>query len=420
MRILYLCPDLGIPVLGSKGGAVHVRELVAALVRRGHSVVVAAPVATKSPWEEPATLAAPLLLIKPQREAAAAVGDVKAYTHSLGVGLPLGGELRRILYNQELVAKLVPRFADALPDVVYERASLFSTAGAEIAAALRVPLLIELNAPLAVEQAAYRRSELVELASAAERATLTRADAVLAVSAALRDYALGLGAAAERVHVVANGVDTRAFRPGPRDHAVGERFGLDGGPVLGFVGGLRPWHGVECLPELLQRLDTRHPTVRLVVVGDGPLREELERELAARGVAAHAIFTGTLPHEDVPLLIRHFDAALAPYREPNGHAFYFSPLKLFEYMACGAAVVGARIGQVADVVRDGETGLLCAPGDVAGLAAACDRLLSDPALRRNLGRAAAEHVASHYTWDRNAAWLAALASSLVGSERPVE
>jgi len=331
----------------------------------------------------------------------------------------LAGDLRRILYNQELVAKVVRRFGDARPDVVYERASVFSTAGIQIAAALDVPLLVELNAPLAVEQETYRGSQLVELASAAERETLTRAGAVLAVSDALREYAVERGAAAERVHVVPNGVDASLFRPGPRDRDVGERFGLNGGPVVGFVGGLRPWHGVESLPELLERLVARHPDVRLVVVGDGQLREELERETAARGVAAHATFTGALPHEDVAALIRHFDAALAPYREPNGHAFYFSPLKLFEYMACGVPVVGARVGQVADVVRDGETGLLYRPGDVEGLAAACDRLFGDPALRSSLGRAAAEHVAARYTWDGNAARVAALASSLLEAQSAV-
>ena len=412
MRILYLCPDLGIPVLGRKGAAVHVRQLATALGRCGHSVVVAAPLATKSPWETPATFETPLMLVEPRRGKLAAVADVKAFTQSLGISVPLAGELRRILSNHALVTALTHRFGRDPPDVVYERAALFSTVGAELSAAFEVPLLVELNAPITVEQAKYRRSQLVELAAAAERETLTRADAVLAVSAALAEYAVGRGADPSRVHVVPNGVDTRAFRPGPRDAAVGTRFGLNGGPVLGFVGGLRPWHGVGSLPELLERLVPRRPDIRLVVVGDGPLRNELERELRARGVRAHATFAGSLPHEDVPALVRHFDAALAPYQQPDGHPFYFSPLKLFEYMACGVAVVGARVGQVAEIVDDGNTGLLYEPGDVAGLAAACERLLDDPTLRRTLGRAAAERVASRHTWDGNAVRVAALAASL--------
>src|SRR5262249_3886498 len=178
------------------------------------------------------------------------------------------------------------------------------------------------------------------------------------------------------------------FRPGPADPGVRARWRLGDGPLLGFVGGLRPWHGVEALPEVLGRLARRHPGLRLVVVGDGPLRADLERDLRGRDLGRAVVFTGSVPHEEVPALVRHFDVALAPYARP-GHPFYFSPLKLFEYMACAAPVVAAALGQIAEVVRDGETGLLVPPGDAAALAAACDRLLADAALGRRPGRAAA-------------------------------
>src|SRR5207253_6102752 len=115
-----------------------------------------------------------------------------------------------------------------------------------------------------------------------------------------------------------------------------------------------------------------------------------------------AVFTGSVPHEDVAELIRLFDVALAPYPTLD-HAFYFSPLKLFEYMACGVPVVAAEIGQIAEVVRDGETGLLYPPGDADAFVAACDRLLADPPLRRRVGEAAAEEVATRDTWGPNAA-----------------
>ncbi len=415
MRILYVCADFGIPILGRKGAAVHVRELVAAFIRAGHSVIVAAPVKTKSPWEAPATLRAPLLQVEPGPESGAVIEELEAFTQSLGVSRTLPGELRRILYDLQLAAELNRRFQAEPPDFVYERASLYSTAGAELADAFGVPLLVETNAPLALEQAAYRGSELTALAAAAERRTLSRADAVLAVSAPLRDYAVSLGAARTRVHVVPNGVDARVFRPGPRDPALAARFGLNGGPVLGFVGGLRPWHGLEFLPPLLERLVVRHPDTCLVVVGDGPLRGELEHNLRVRGVFVNTTFTGSLPHEEVAALIRHFDAALAPYPEPSGHTFYFSPLKIFEYMACAIPVVGAKIGQIAEVVCDGETGLLYPPGELDALTAACERVLADPPLRERLGRAAAEHVRSRYTWDGNAAQVAALARPLIAS-----
>ena len=137
-------------------------------------------------------------------------------------------------------------------------------------------------------------------------------------------------------------------------------------------------------PGLVERFEG----LRLVVAGDGPLRLELERAIARTGLARTAVFTGSIPHEQVPALIRSFDLALAPY-DRFERPFYFSPLKLFEYMACGVPVVAADLGQIAEIV-DGDSGLVYPAGDLEGLTAACEVLLGDPALRRRQGEAAAE------------------------------
>lgn len=110
--------------------------------------------------------------------------------------------------------------------------------------------------------------------------------------------------------------------------------------------------------------------------------------------------------------MREFAAALAPYPRPE-HPFYFSPLKLFEYMACGAPVVASAVGQIAEVVRDGVTGFLCPPGDMDAFEAACDRLLSDPSLRHSVGEAAAREVGERYTWDANARRVAEIGRALL-------
>jgi glycosyltransferase involved in cell wall biosynthesis len=412
MKVLYLCADLGIPVLGRKGAAVHVRSLVTALGRAGHSVVLAAAQLNKSPWGPPESLDVPVLHLGLDPEAHAAVLAVKAFSDAITGADSLPGEFRRILLNKEAVRQLRRRFEDDPPDFLYERASLYGTAGAMLAGEFTRPLLVELNAPLAIEQPTYRGTRLGDLAARAERWLLTRADAVLVVSDALRDYVAGLGVPSGRIHTVPNGVDEALFRPDTAESGVRKRFDLGAGPLLGFVGGMRPWHGVEVLPALLGRLARRHPDLRLVIVGDGPLRGELERELRERDLARAVIFTGSVPHEDVPALIRQFDVALAPYPVLE-HPFYYSPLKLFEYMACGAPVVAAALGQISEVVQDGETGLLYQPGDDEALATACNRLLADPALGRRLGQAAARQVHQRYTWNHIAARVAEVGRSLL-------
>ena len=421
MKILYLCSDAGIPVLGRKGASVHVRQLVAAFARAGHRVVLAAPSLTKSPWDEPAEVAAEVIHCRLSSSAQDAVDAVKEYAGELAGANSLASELRRILASQELAANLLPRFKGDAPDFIYERASLFGTAGVALAEAGKVPLLVELNAPLVEEQSLYRGGGLGALALEAERHTLTRADAVFTVSAPLREHVLALGADLERVQVLPNGVDPEQFRPGPRDEILRAQLGLGLGPVLGFLGGLRPWHGVEILPELLARLSAKHPGVQLLFAGDGQLRGELERRLRELELSDRAVFIGNLPHEEVPAVVRLFDVALAPYPALD-HMFYFSPLKVFEYMACGTAVVASSCGQISEVVRDGENGLLVPPGDLHALTSACDRLLTDPPLRVRLGHAASELVRREFTWKENAARVVNRARELVeagGARRSV-
>lgn len=416
MNILYLCADLGIPVLGRKGAAVHVREFVAALGRAGHRLTLAAQMLNKSPWEEPAQIDVPLIQIRPPPPVSAAVQTLKELNELLGVENPLPGELRRLLYNKELFEELKRRFENDPPDFVYERASLYATAGVTLAREFGVPLILELNAPLAIEQAAYRATGFGNLAATAERWTLTHADAVVVVSSCLRKHVLSLGVRADRIHVVPNGVDPSLFRPGKPDRALRQKLKLDGGPVLGFVGGLRPWHGVEALPPLMEQLSRRHRHLRLVIVGDGQLRRDLERDFKRSGLDGCAVFTGSMAHEQIPAIIRQFDVALAPYPKPD-HDFYFSPLKVFEYMACGIPAVAANLGQIPEVVTDGKTGLLYRAGDVKALASCCDKLLRDAKLRITLGKAAARKVHAEFTWDRNAGRIIELGRRLTAGRR---
>lgn len=413
MRVLYLCSDLGIPVFGRKGAACHVRAFAEALQRAGHPIVLCAARLTRSPWEAPVEASVPTIELAPDgAHVEASFVALTDFETRLGLESSLPGELRRVLYNEELAVRLRRRLERNPPELIFERASLYGTAGVAVARALEVPLVAELNAPLALEQATYRGDGLQRLAAAAERFTLRSADAVLVVSTALRAYAVSLGVSPERVHVLPNGVDPTLFHSRAGEPALRLDQSLNGGPVLGFVGGLRPWHGVEVLPALLERLLGTHPSLRLVIVGEGPLAATIRDELAGRGVERNAILTGWRPQAEVARLIDRFDVALAPYPELD-HGFYFSPLKLFEYMACGTAVIAANAGQIAEIIEHGESGLLYSPGDIDELVSCCELLLEDDGLRRRLGETAAARVRAHHTWEQNARRVTEIARPLL-------
>jgi glycosyltransferase involved in cell wall biosynthesis len=135
----------------------------------------------------------------------------------------------------------------------------------------------------------------------------------------------------------------------------------------------------------------------LLIVGDGPERARLEADLAARDLRESAQLTGAVAPEAVPGLLASMDVAVAPY--PPLASFYFSPLKVYEYMAAGLPVVASHIGQLAALLRDGVDGLFCPPGDAAALAAALERLKREPALRVRLGQAARAKVLREHTWE---------------------
>ena len=411
MKILYLCPDAGIPVLGRKGASVHVRELIGAFARAGHQVTLASQTLLKSTAQQPERVRARIIHVPSSPAVVRTAQALKDFNERLGIENPLPGELRRICYNDILYRELKRRFQPRKPDFIYERASLYATAGARLAARFKVPHIVELNAPLAVEQSAYRATGFGELAAQAERWTLTHADAVIAVSTALAKHVRALGVPAKKIHVIPNGVNPELFS----NNATGNRHGTTH-HTLGFVGGLRPWHGVEVLPRLLARLSRRHSNLRLLIAGDGQLRGELEREFRKRKLTKRVTFTGPLLHEDVPDVIRRFDIALAPYPR-HDHDFYFSPLKLFEYMACGVAVIASDVGQISEVVGNGKTGMLYPAGNFEALVSRCERLLASSELRGALGLAAAREIEKKFTWDINAAQTVKLAQQLRRARR---
>ena len=411
MRILYLCSDPGVPVFGQKGASVHVRELCRALGGLGHDVVVVAARAGSGTGEGGiAVEEAPL---------SASAELVCRSVRSDPVG---GGPVAAREYRARLSASAVLERARRLcrsfaPDVIYERYSLFGTAGRQLAEELRLPFVLEVNAPLTEEQAEHRGLVSREAAEAAEREILGAADRIVAVSPGLASWlAEERGVSPDRVTILPNGVDPERFRPRPDEaERVRAELDLDGRPVVGFLGTLKPWHDAETLLEAMAQLP---PTLdaRLLVVGDGPERGTLEASAARLGIGARTAWTGAVPHDSVPAYLSAMDVAVVPYA--NARNFYFSPLKLFEYQAAARPVVAADVGELRHCVRPGETGLLYSPGDAQGLAAALSELVADRVRAQSMGQEGRRHVLSDHTWRVTAAAVAEIAAVAADGRLP--
>lgn len=390
MRICYLCPDRGIPLDGHKGASAHVRGFARAAARLGHDVRVLTP--------EPGA--------PPPRGLHAVRIPTPSISREVGSLVPprIGRALAHLWGNVELERTLRHALSRFQPQLVYERHSPFSVAGTLVARQAGIAHVLEVNAPLAWEGSTYRRQAMPDAADAIERAALAHAGRIVAVSEELRSWLIASGVDGDRVSVLPNGVDASLFTPPGSVRRVAPRSRT----VLGFVGSLKPWHGLDVLASAFRRL-ADDPRYHLLAVGEGPaggVLEALAAELPGRVTLA-----GAVPHERIPELLRGIDVALAPY--PASEAFYFSPLKVLEYMAVGAPVVASGIGQLRELVRDGVTGVLVPPGRVDALVEAVRDLARDPDRRLALGRAAAAEVAGAHTWEHRVASVLELASSQV-------
>jgi len=371
VRIAYVSADLGVPIFGRKGCSIHVQEVVRALKNRGAEVEVFSANAGGTPPLGLDDLRVHSLPRPPK-------GDLAAREQA---ALAVNGELRAALARE-------PPY-----DLVYERYSLWSFAAMESARAANTPALLEVNAPLIEEQAEHRG--LVDRAGAQRVAeqVFGAATVIVAVSEEVAAYVAQFPGTRNKIQVVPNGVSPNRFSPGlaptlPRPA---------GAFTVGFVGTLKPWHGLSILVEAFARLRRRHPEARLLIVGDGPERDRLVADLAAVGSTEAVHLAGAVDASAVPGWLASMDVGVAPY-PPLAH-FYFSPLKVYEYMATGLPVVASRIGQLKSLIEEGRNGLLVTPGDAAGLAAALERLRSDPELRARLGQAARSTVLHQHTWD---------------------
>jgi glycosyltransferase involved in cell wall biosynthesis len=367
MRILY-----SHRIRSRDGQSVHLEAMVAALRAAGHEVRV----------------------VGPAGYAEAALGESSRTVDALRRFLPgWVGELAELAYAIPATWRLDRAAAEFRPDVIYERANLFHLAGTLTAARRGLPLLLEVNAPLAEERARFGNLSLKALARAAERFVWRRASRVLPVTEVLAGHVLQGGVPRARITVVPNGIHLEEFpepTPPPAD-------AVERDVVLGFVGFVRDWHGLD---RVLRAIAFWQGPQRLVlrIVGDGPARPGLEALARELGISDRLHFTGLASREEVPGLVMGFDVALQPAAVP-----YACPLKVLEYMAAGCAIIAPDQPNLRELLEDGRTAILFDPEDADAMWRAVLELARDPARRRALGVAArADIQARGLTWAEHA------------------
>lgn len=377
------------------GQAVHIEELIGALRAQGHDVRVVAPsVGSLS----------------------AGMGACMRWVNRLRGHLPKAVyECLELGYSIVAYQRLAREAREFEPDFLYERYNLYLLSGLMLSRRRRIPLLLEVNSPLVEERQRFGGLGLPRLAAWAEGVVWRGADVVLPVTRVLRTHVAARGALAHRISVIPNGINLAHFSSAPDTQTAKASFGWERALVLGFTGFVREWHGVDRVLRWMASGDAP-ASARLLIVGDGPAREPLERLSSELALADRVCFTGVVSRDEVPRYVAAFDVALQPAVVP-----YASPLKLFEYLALGKAIVAPRQPNIEEVLDHEHNALLFDPAESGSIERTLSRLCRDGQLRERIGAAAAATIAQrNLTWDGNAQRVIALATPLctVPSGRP--
>lgn len=298
-------------------------------------------------------------------------------------------------YNFYSYLGLKSIFCSFRPDFIYDRYALFSISPLLLAHRYNTKFILEINDATIIQRS--RPLVFRKLAHVVEMVVFRNASVLITISENFKQrISSAYNISPSKIVVIPNAIDPARFHEfAYRDPYVDTE--LQGKLVIGVVGAFVPWHGIDFLIESIQDLLATRKDLAILLVGDGPVRTQINALIDRLGLQGRVKFTGFVPSSHIPKYVSCMDICVMA--DSNEHG---SPMKIFEYMAMGKPVVAPKYGPIEEIMLDGKTGILFRPRDKRALSRAIERLLSDRRLRENLGRRAKEYVFQHHTWTLNA------------------
>jgi len=308
--------------------------------------------------------------------------------------------LREILYQFFLALCMIRSSLKSRPNWIYTRPVLTMISPALVSKLIRVPQIVHLSGdPL--DQLRYYKagSFLIALHTVVERINCKLSDRVVVETANIETiYQKRHGLSSNKMLVIPNGANVEIFRPKDAEQARIE-IGIETNCCyLGFVGNLSEHEGVEYLVEAAQMVLAELPQTRFLIVGDGPMKQQLENLAEKSLTPGTFIFFGRVPYESVPVYTAAMDVCVVPRNKARFEKTGISSLKLREYLACGRPVVGSDIPGVGDVLREAKAGIPVTPENITELAHALLRLLKDKELREEMGKNGRKFAEDKLSW----------------------
>lgn len=308
--------------------------------------------------------------------------------------------LLTFIYNLVSIFYLLKQYSSQRIDVVYTRQSMLEFMPLFFMKRLGVRYVAEVNGIDGEQKKLYGMAEWkIRLSEWLFRLCYRLANAIVTVTDEIKEYlAERYPETRQKTYVVSNGANVEISRPIKKAVACRE-LGFDPGKTyVIFVGSLKRWHGVENAILAVERAIRQDSSIRLLIIGDGPERDHLRGFVAEKHLGKNVTFVGKVTYKHVPLYIGTATACLALFDRARNDRTGLSPLKIFEYMACGKPVITTDVGNLRRIIVRHHCGLIVKPGDIEAMSDALMKLVENPELAKKLGENGRKAAVRHYSW----------------------
>lgn len=323
-----------------------------------------------------------------------------------------------LLLNYKFLLREYKIISQRKPDLILTRFEALHFSTIILSKIKRIPIVAEINSPLALEARQFIKQYyffpyLIEIF---EKIILRLSNAVFTVSNEAKQELLKYNIPSTKIKVIPNGVDIEKFKPSTTKAYILNFTESDNKIIIGYSGCFAPWHRITDLEFLIDSLTKKYTNLYFLFLGDGYSKAAFEEKTKKNEMLKNRVyFVGKVKHEFMPSFLAWMDIVIAPY--PNLKNFYWSPLKIFEYMAAGKALVATRIGQIATLIQDGKNGLLYSPENQHELIDKIEMLIQSRSLRQTLGKEARKTIEKNFTWQHNAVRVQELCHQALNSYR---
>jgi glycosyltransferase involved in cell wall biosynthesis len=383
LRIIYYSPHPTHDIVSEVGYSTHQRESIHAFRQLGHEVLPVVLGGTES--------SAVNAHISGLSEKAGNISGIKKL-------LPLWfwnalKDLKLLKHDRKAGKQLEQAIYTFQPDMIYERGEYLQDSGVKMARKHGIKHVLEVNSPVVEEMAAFEGPDLLRfLGHRKERKKLNDTSHVIAVSSSMKEYLQTFYGCKKPIHVAPNAINPEKEKFDPEIVAgIRSKFSNET-RIIGFVGSLFPYHGVDGLIEAFAKVVKQEPHTHLMIVGDGSIRAGLATKAESLLPKSTYTFTGKIPHGQVMNYIKAFDVAVMPSSN-----WYGSPIKIFEYGLTGVPIVAPDKAPLRDVMEHKKHGLLVSD-DLEDLKSTLLYMLQNHEAAKEMGTCFREKILQQHTW----------------------